>query len=719
MNSLLRRLVSNCNRVFLFAIFILSALLGGPAESAAGDIDWIRTNGPAGGYVIALAADSDGRVLAATVSGGLWLSRDNGSTWERPGQPPATPRGITFGTDAIYCVLPVKAIVRSTDEGLSWKTLDAPAAASTFGNPLLARGAQEIYLNAGDGLYRSKTRGLAWASLPIPFDAEGRLTALTTFGDEELYIAVKSEPGLLRSTDNGFSWTAKGVSTLPSEVRALAMNSQAEIFALQRSRAGVPSRLLRSSDRGDTWLLEADSLRTPQFLTMTSGDDLFVGLNGGIILQRRSDNAEWEPVSSIPAGLLVRALTETSSGRLLIATQKGIYASDDRAESWRESNSGLTSIAAQIAHFPQNGLLAVSQSSGTFRSSDRGDTWRQIQEPGSLAIEELADGSLISGIGERGVILSTDRGDTWREANPQYWGPICEQRYCLFNNFTQAENGDIYLLLDQENLLVSQDGGFQWRELITRVGAGTNAAIWNNTSIYFAGERLRITRDFGLSVSTVDAIPAQTSVSQVVNAGNRFIAAGTVFGIFLTRDDGLTWEQTLTQQLIRHLAVTTKGAMAALSLDSVFVAGDAGLNWQSSALPQLVRQEALGVALDEAGTIFLSSNEGIFRSSRPVVSHVLPGTAAETETSAASIVPAIHSHISVSTLELRYELRHAASVEIGLYTLQGAKLYHSRQRPLLPGSHVFTIATAGLAAGPYLVILKAGDERHARMLLLK
>ena len=162
--------------------------------------DWLA-RGPwnVGGRTRALAIDvtNENRLLAGSVSGGVWLSEDGGQTWSR-----RTPLNAHPG-----CV----SIAQDTRPGHTntWYYLSG----EVYGTSAGATGA--FYL--GDGMFKSTDGGLTWA--PIATTAVGNPQSFTTLyqsgwrvitnpADTGAVVYMATIGTVYRSANGGQSWTA-------------------------------------------------------------------------------------------------------------------------------------------------------------------------------------------------------------------------------------------------------------------------------------------------------------------------------------------------------------------------------------------------------------------------------------------------------------------------------------------------------------------------------
>lgn len=200
-----------------------------------------------GGRTRALAMDvtNENRLLAGSVSGGVWLSEDGGQSWVRK-----TPLNAHPG-----CV----SIAQDTRPGhtSTWYYLSG----EVYGTS--ASGGGAFYL--GDGLFKSTDGGNTWA--PVSSTAGGNPQGLSTLyqtgwrvitdptapeGQEIVYMATIN--AIYRSTNGGANWAAVRAGSLSgnwSYFTDVAVSSTGALYATLSSDG--PGKGIFRSTNGTTW----------------------------------------------------------------------------------------------------------------------------------------------------------------------------------------------------------------------------------------------------------------------------------------------------------------------------------------------------------------------------------------------------------------------------------------------------------------------------------
>ncbi len=172
---------------------------------------------------IAVSPRDRNRVLVAMEFGGLWGTVSGGETWFRVFSLPAVMVGdVEFGAD---------------------------------GTTVIATVFRDNQVTNGGGIYVSRDRGGSWirpATGVVP--PTPQITRTSAYGisrapDQEGLWYVGTDFGVAISTDNGATWTHKGLAQTfpPPMVQAVLAFPQGQVLALANSA------LYRSDDRGGTW----------------------------------------------------------------------------------------------------------------------------------------------------------------------------------------------------------------------------------------------------------------------------------------------------------------------------------------------------------------------------------------------------------------------------------------------------------------------------------
>jgi hypothetical protein len=165
------------------------------------------------------------------------------------------------------------AIVRSTDNGMSWVQVNNMSAGS-----FAIDSSGHIFAGAGDGVYRSTDDGGTWTKVGGWMLGGNFLSvssiAINSNGD---IFSGTMGGGVFSSTDHGGSWTQVNNGLAYLDVTSLVMNTRDDVFA------GTQYGVFRSTDKGSNWMLINNGLTNTDVrsLAINSSGYVFAAANGG------------------------------------------------------------------------------------------------------------------------------------------------------------------------------------------------------------------------------------------------------------------------------------------------------------------------------------------------------------------------------------------------------------------------------------------------------
>ncbi len=317
--------------------------------------------------------------------------------------------------------------------------------------------------------------------------------------------------------------------------------------------------------------------------------------------------AQWVPTGG-PCSTKFTALLVNGHTLFGGTYNQGLYRSTDDGRSWTPADSGIPNASGAPVHaLCSNGnCIFAAAANIAVRSTDNGDHWVPVNSglPSSDPVMALmASGTklyaALSGRNNLGVFVSADSGASWTPINNGLDSKDVQALGVAGSNLLAGTfSGRIY---------VSTDAGGSW----------TQAAY--------------------LSWSP-EGGPVRAAI-QAFAATDNAVIAGTCFGIFVSKDKGLSWTPGnlvdgtgagLTN-IHAFAAVGTKifaGATEAGAEGSLYVSTDGGLNWTTGSLTNagifalaaegsnLFAGTSAGALLStDAGDRWASMNTGLTRAS--------------------------------------------------------------------------------------------------------
>lgn len=364
---------------------------------------------------------------------------------------------------------------------------------------------------------------------------------------------------------------------------------------------------------------------TVRCLVALSEDTILAGTQYGGVFGSADGGLSWRHCGL--AGNSIISLAMTRTGNVLAAVLgKGVYRSRDRGQSWQATalpeqtiyilaansdgvifaGTGPTMISGSMSMASAAGHLLGYQ--GVYRSTDDGDTWSAVglrfMSVYGLSIER--NNSVLAGTWQHGLYRSDDNGDNWVSvAFPDSTiDALCVDKDTSI--FMATRSGNVYRSTDHGTTWTSVTGftppiSFLTADVRGTVFAGTNDGVFESKDGGSAWIR------FGLKNKTVNSI---------VEGSIDCVLAGTLGeGVYRTKDDGRTWQQTnagLTSTFVTSFCPDRMGNVFAGTWESGLAkTTDRGASWALADMPE-VRVNHL--AISTTGSVFAGTSSGIYRS---------------------------------------------------------------------------------------------------------
>ncbi|HEX4961392.1 MAG TPA: FG-GAP-like repeat-containing protein [Thermoanaerobaculia bacterium] len=222
--------------------------------------------------------------------------------------------------------------------------------------------------------------------------------------------------GVLRSTDQGASWTQLNLGLTSTNVGSLALSKGNNLFA------GSHDGIFRYDRTLATWEPSGLSGQTIIMLVATQ-NGLFAAdscyCRG--LYQSLDEGATWQPtLGGLPG--CVNAFVQDGSGNSFAGTgTSGVFKLPAGGTSWQAVNSGLPTSNVSSLALDAGGNLFMGGPAGLFRMNQGAAQWQQITSGlPSDGIQRIAFGSgarVFVGTFSHGIYVSRDGGSTWSEDN--------------------------------------------------------------------------------------------------------------------------------------------------------------------------------------------------------------------------------------------------------------------------------------------------------------
>lgn len=384
-----------------------------PAQNQDSSV-WLREDGAGVRNWSAVALSSEGRVIAATVSGGyVYTSENGGLTWtERTSSGSRSWTDIVMSSDGTKLAAIVSGgyVYTSSDSGVSWSARTGAGTASWVGIGMSADGTRIAVADATRVLISSDS-GASWNErLTMPpagggyygYDEYGNLVYYGTPSETVTSIAVSSNglkvaagtsQGNVRiSSDGGASWPTTGYTYTYTSITDISASSDGSALV-----AVIPyNYAYKSNDGGVSW--------AGQYSLST---------------------ANWSDVAISQDGYTM--LVSVTNGSVGVARGSGTSGGEAGPLSGGGANSGSTLTGAWYTY------------PGT-------QTW--------TSIASSADGQRAVAVGQNGYIWTKDTDRNNNPTNPSLGGPasgVINTTYTFNMTATDPDDNTIRYAIDWNN----------------------------------------------------------------------------------------------------------------------------------------------------------------------------------------------------------------------------------------------------------------------------
>jgi hypothetical protein len=549
-------------------------------------------------------------------NGGLWVSRDDGSTWT-----PLTDQLPRIGVGAIaidpkntkiiYLGMgddeasdcPSIGVMKSTDGGLTWNTtglvFNAVNANYKVTDIIIdPSNSSTLWASTSDGLYKSTDAGANWNKT-----LTGNIKGMNLKPNSPTTLYAVTTNKFYRSTDGGSTFTAI-TSGLPTSAGRFAIDvtpADAEVVYLLASTTSNAYQGVYKSTNGGTSFTAVNTStdvfeNTQSWYTMpigvsaTNANEVYVGClnvwkstNGGTSFTRVNN---WSTVNATYTHADIHYI-RFYKGRSYIGSDGGIYRSTNSAGSYTDLTKGLAlSQMYRISGAPTNKdiLVAGLQDNGGYGWN--GSNWNNYYGADGMdcAVDAVTPTTMYGFI-QNGSTL-------YRSTNSGQSG----------SQYVTGKSGGAWvtpLVADKDGSLIAGYAdlwrlkGGAWTQISTFSFGGALAGIEispvDSKIIYaFRGSSLYRTTNGGTSFTNITGSISGTITSVEADYANKDKIWVTVGGwtsgskIYFSSDGGATWTN-ITKNLPNFPANIVKQEIGN-SKDAIYIGLDVGIYYTDNTM---------------------------------------------------------------------------------------------------------------------------------------
>jgi photosystem II stability/assembly factor-like uncharacterized protein len=452
-------------------------------------------------------------IYAGAPAGGLWVSTDNGSSWNTNTDNLATlgvsalvvdhtdPNIIYIGTgDRDGNDSPGLGVMKSTDGGLTFVPANSTMNNVTVNELIMHPTNSAIVLAGTDGgVYRTDDAGTTWTKTStIPANYED----IKFKPDDPNVVYAAGSARFYRSVDNGQSFSMINGTGLPSGFRSFIDVSAANpnyVYVLMSNNTTFLG-FYRSEDAGLTFSLRSDS---PNILgRATDGND--------------NDGQSWYDLDMAADPL---------NAEIVYTAGINVWKSIDGGQTWTFNSSGSHVDMHYLEFSPHTNELYLGNDGGLYRSDANNNGWTDISN--NMVVGQMykigqsatVSSSVLTGFQDNGTMHFD--GVSWRRTTG---GDGFE---CLFD---QTDDGYRYSTIYYGRLYRSVNGG-SYRKIaeenfhgITESGAWLTpfAIAEQNPNIMYGGYK-NIWRTTRLKEADRDSVLWEVLSDNLGGNGNNFV----------------------------------------------------------------------------------------------------------------------------------------------------------------------------------------------------
>jgi photosystem II stability/assembly factor-like uncharacterized protein len=618
---------------------------------------------------LAIRVNSNDEIFAGTNGGGIYISTNNGETWNRLVAYPSSECWAIAFNDSNHIFAgdgDNGGVFKSTDNGATW-TQVLPTSVAPLAIEINEAGIS--FIGTRDNFYRSTDNGNQWISCYQGLDNQ-IIASILTYSLSDIYVGTgyyTSGNGIYYSSDLGNNWEQKGLHG--KIVYYLTSDLFGNIYASTKSEG-----IYKSQDQGETWRQINQGLKNYNIfrIQMTQGNMLFAASESDGGIYRSIDYGESWQIVGMVAGTIWQGLI-TESGEIYAATDGGVQKYNSSSGNWFVF--GLNEVKSIIID-NDDALFAGTRWNGVYVSFDDGNTWNLTSSIGGSGIELFTmvlypDNSILLGTNDY-IKRSTDKGTSWTKINNQLPSSI-------IGNLDITTDGIIYATAGTK---------------LSRANDIESDFIIIKDSVYVPDRNGVALGDYGLIFLTDSYFDP---------------------GIFKSTDYGSNWIKISDNPASSISVLDNKYVVTGHDSGDIMFSFDLGETWSTISQELPANSTIYWSQIDSNGYLYCAaSGFGLFRSntiltsigSQEILEHI------------SYYLEQNYPNPFNSTTNIRYKISLAGRVTLKVYDLLGREAATLLDRYQGSGSYDVIFQADDLTSGIYFYKLTSGNFMDTKKLIL-